>query len=71
MVQCQQARTPILARLTTPDLTPREREIALMAASGLTNLQTAHELTRSVRTIDNHLQHVYTKLGIASRDKTR
>jgi DNA-binding CsgD family transcriptional regulator len=29
----------------------------------------ADELMLSVRTVDNHLQHAYTKLGITGRDQ--
>jgi DNA-binding CsgD family transcriptional regulator len=50
-------------------LTPREREIARLAASGLTSPQIAHRLVLSVRTVNNHLQHAYAKLGISGRDE--
>ncbi len=68
---CQQARTPPLAHLAMPQLSPREREIAALAASGLTSPQIAARLVLSVRTVDNHLQHAYTKLGITGRDELR
>jgi DNA-binding CsgD family transcriptional regulator len=51
-----------------PDpLTPREREIAMMAARGLTSRQIAIRLHLSIRTVDNHLAHVFGKLGLAGR----
>jgi DNA-binding CsgD family transcriptional regulator len=48
-------------------LTAREREIAGLAASGLSSDAIARQLFVSVRTVDNHMQHVYQKLGISSR----
>ena len=48
-------------------LTSREREVALMAASGLPSKIIAKRLRLSVRTVNNHLAHVYTKLGVTSR----
>jgi DNA-binding NarL/FixJ family response regulator len=48
-------------------LTPREREVASFAASGLTNRAIAERLVLSVRTVDNHLQHAFDKLGIRNR----
>jgi DNA-binding NarL/FixJ family response regulator len=39
----------------------------MLAAAGRTNKEVADELCLSVRTIENHLQHVYEKLGIRSR----
>jgi len=48
-------------------LTHREREIALLAASGLPSKLIAERLWLSVRTVNNHLAHVYTKLHVTSR----
>jgi DNA-binding CsgD family transcriptional regulator len=52
-------------------LTPREREIALLAAGGSTSKEIAERLFVSARTVDNHLQNVYAKLGITSRSALR
>lgn len=65
--RCQGARTPALADLRAPGLTPSEREIAELAAAGLTSREIAGRLTKSVRTVDNHLAHAYDKLGVHSR----
>jgi DNA-binding CsgD family transcriptional regulator len=62
------ARTPPFAELT--DLTPltvREREVALLAADGMTSRDIAERLFISVRSVDNHLSRVYAKLGVAGR----
>ena len=48
-------------------LTEREREIALLAASGHSSRAIAERLVLSVRTIDNHLGRIYDKLGVSNR----
>jgi DNA-binding CsgD family transcriptional regulator len=52
-------------------LTPREREIALMAVDGHSSREVADRFGLSVRTVDNHLAHVFTKLGVVSRAELR
>lgn len=49
------------------DLTPAEAETALLAASGRSNKAIAGTLSISVRTVENRLQGVYTKLGVHGR----
>lgn len=64
------ARTPALATAATPlPLTAREREIAVLAAGGLTNREIAARLTVSVRTVEGHLYRAGHKLGIAHREQ--
>jgi DNA-binding CsgD family transcriptional regulator len=48
-------------------LTPAERRVAELAASGLTNRQAAQELFLSEKTIETHLASTYRKLAIRSR----
>jgi DNA-binding CsgD family transcriptional regulator len=48
-------------------LTPAERRVAELAASGLSTPQLARRLHVSAKTVDWHLGHVYQKLGIGSR----
>ena len=70
--RCEGAHTPLLATpAETSSLTVREREVAALAASGLTNREIAARLVTSVRTIDGHLYHVFAKLGVTSRDGLR
>jgi len=48
-------------------LTAREREVAVLVATGLTNRDIAARLFVSKRTIDAHLEHILSKLGYSSR----
>ncbi len=48
-------------------LTPSERRVAALAATGLTNKDVAQELFVTVKTVETHLAHTYQKLGITSR----
>ena len=52
---------------TSPGLTEREREIATLAARGLTNRQIAEHLVLSVRTVETHVSRVLAKLGFNTR----
>jgi DNA-binding CsgD family transcriptional regulator len=67
--RCEGARTPALgAPGAQSDLSVREREVALLASEGLTSRQIGERLFVSARTVDNHLQRVYLKLGISDRN---
>jgi DNA-binding CsgD family transcriptional regulator len=48
-------------------LTDREWEVARLVAEGRSNKQIAADLHLSVRTVENHLSHVYAKLGLGGR----
>lgn len=63
---CTPALQPAGARAA---LTTMERHVALLAASKRPTKAIAAELHISARTVSNHLQRVYTKLGINSRDE--
>jgi DNA-binding NarL/FixJ family response regulator len=70
---CDGVRTPALRSLseTSPvtSLTRREREVATLAASGLSNREIAAKLALSVRTVDNHLARSFVKLGANARSQ--
>jgi DNA-binding CsgD family transcriptional regulator len=67
LTQCEGARPPTLVGAEAGGLTAREREIALLAASGSSSRDIADRLVVSVRTVDNHLQSAYRKLGVSRR----
>jgi DNA-binding CsgD family transcriptional regulator len=65
---CEGARTPLLRFADGAEpLTPREREVASLAAQGLSSNEIARRLYLSPRTVNNHLQSTYAKLGIRGR----
>jgi DNA-binding CsgD family transcriptional regulator len=66
--RCREARTPLLDTVDLRmSLTRREREVAQLAADGRTSRQIAARLSLSIRTVDNYLGRVYTKLGVSGR----
>ncbi len=48
-------------------LTTRERQVARLAARGLSNAEIGAELGIRARTVDAHLQSIYGKLRVRSR----
>jgi DNA-binding CsgD family transcriptional regulator len=65
-----------VAATTRPDtrtaaLTAQERQIATLAATGLTNKQIGQRLFLSHRTVGAHLHRIFPKLGITSRAALR
>lgn len=48
-------------------LTPRQREIVDRVAAGKTNREIAADLKISPRTVEKHLEHIFTALGVRSR----
>jgi DNA-binding NarL/FixJ family response regulator len=60
-----QRSAPCTGQWTT--LTETERSVAHLATKGFTNRQIGVRLCVSPSTVDAHLRHIYTKLGISSR----
>ena len=50
-----------------PALTPREREVAQLITTGLTNRQIGVRLFIAERTVDTHVSRILAKLGCGSR----
>jgi DNA-binding CsgD family transcriptional regulator len=48
-------------------LTPREAEILVLLARGLSNKEIAGLLSVSARTVSSHVEHAYAKIGVSSR----
>lgn len=66
--RCDTIRTPAVSA-RRPTLTERERQIASLAAGGVPSRNIAEQLYISTRTVENHLQRVYNKLGVAGRSE--
>jgi DNA-binding NarL/FixJ family response regulator len=49
------------------DLTPRELEILQLVLTGKPNKEIAREMYISERTVEFHLDHIYTKIGVRTR----
>ncbi|MGP8160044.1 MAG: LuxR C-terminal-related transcriptional regulator [Candidatus Dormibacteria bacterium] len=65
---CERSRSPALDRVSTRGvLTDRELQVARMASGGTSSADIAVRLGLSVRTVENHLQQAYSKLGVSSR----
>ena len=54
-------------RAVGDELTPAERQVAVLVAEGHTNREVAAELVLSERTIEGHLSNIYAKLQVRSR----
>lgn len=65
------ATRPITVAEATDPLTLRERDVADAVARGATNREVADAAGVSVRTVENQLQTVYRKLGVAGRKELR
>jgi DNA-binding CsgD family transcriptional regulator len=52
---------------TSGGLTAREREITALIGQGKTNGEIAAELVLSKRTVETHVNHILSKLGLSSR----
>ena len=56
-----------MAPAPASQLTPREFQICALVAQGATNREIAAKLFLSHKTIEAHLGHIFTKLGVRSR----
>lgn len=67
--RCTGLDVPALSAGRMITLSAREREIALLAARGLTSKAIGERLGLSVRTVDNHLSRCFDKLGTRNRSE--
>jgi DNA-binding CsgD family transcriptional regulator len=66
--RCEGARTPALRVVgSLVALSAREREVAVLAGSGMANRQIATRLHLSVRTVESHIYRACARLGLADR----
>jgi DNA-binding NarL/FixJ family response regulator len=56
-----------LTMTTLSDLTPRELEILHLVLAGYTNKAIAAEVFISEKTVEFHLDKIYTKIGVQTR----
>jgi DNA-binding NarL/FixJ family response regulator len=52
---------------TLPSLTPRELEILQLVVAGYTNKAIAAEIYISEKTVEFHLDNIYSKIGVRTR----
>lgn len=57
------------ARANPAGLTARQAEVLELVAEGLTNTEIADQLFLSLRTVENHVSAVLSKLGASSREE--
>ncbi|HEX7103465.1 MAG TPA: AAA family ATPase [Nitrolancea sp.] len=58
---------PPLTRQSSDKLTPREHEVALLVAQGLSNRAIGEQLSIGERTVETHVTHLLAKLGFRTR----
>jgi DNA-binding NarL/FixJ family response regulator len=66
-VSTQLARAATSDNVGAPRLTLREQEVVSLVADGLSNKAIANRLGVSTRTVEGHVNHVFTKLDLESR----
>lgn len=50
-----------------PSLTDREQQVLELISHGLTNREISDNLVISEATVQNHVHHIYEKLGVSNR----
>lgn len=60
----QALRSGAESQTSLPPLTKREKEVLLLIAEGLTNVQIAEKLFISVDTVDSHRKNLHSKLNV-------
>lgn len=58
-----------VAKSSVPGLTPRQKLILNLIATGVSNQEIAERLSVSENTIKTHIRHLYTRLGVRNRSE--
>ncbi len=61
------ALRPMAADLAFPELTDREREVLQLIAQGHSNAEIAERLLLRLKTVQNHVSNIFSKLQVADR----
>jgi DNA-binding NarL/FixJ family response regulator len=67
MIQYFSLPRPTVAELAFPELTEREREVLDLIAQGHSNAEIAARLVLSLKTVQNHVSNIFSKLQVADR----
>jgi len=67
MRQLAQGRRTVPPSVSLDLLSPREQEVLLLLAEGLSNTEIAAELGIAVNTVRNHVRNILEKLGLRNR----
>jgi DNA-binding CsgD family transcriptional regulator len=67
--QCRHVVAPYSTTALDAQLSAREIEVAEAAALGLSNKELAARLEISVRTVENHMRSIFSKLGVTTRTR--
>ena len=60
-------RVPRLRRELVAGLSERQVEVLRLLARGNSMKEIARVLSVSPKTVDNHIQHIYNKIGVSTR----
>lgn len=63
----EQSKADVKAHVSRARLTPREAEVLRWVAEGKTSAEIADIIGARPRTVDKHLEHIFSKLGVENR----